>query len=222
MDQQPGPSQSDMCTNQRIPSSCSRDPCPNPHPHPGPRHGAHLPRQIPSAHPCSPTSPDVEQASMGRGNGVGENMLGGNTGQHQTQAAGNLGSAALLLLLHLSADTAKMIFLGLILHPPPFPSWLSLAHGFVRKLAKSCSLSRKRAGMREKEIFDNLCFSMSLFGAAGSNLCPPLPGAQPDLAVSAGGSLAGAHWRKMERRGIFQRKPKQNRENPESCSLCHK
>lgn len=149
-------------------------------------------------------------------------MLGSNKGRHQTQAAGNLGSAA-LLLLHLSADAAKMIFLGLILQTlPPFPSWLSLAHGFMRKLAKSCSLSRKRAGMREKEIFDNLCFSMSLFRAAGSNLCPPLPGAQPDLAVSAGGSLAGAQGRKMERRGIFQRKPKQNRENPESCSLCHK
>lgn len=93
----------------------------------------------------------------------------------------------------------------------------------MRKLAKSCSLSRKRAGMREKkEIFDNLCFSMSLFRAAGSNLCPPLPGAWPDLAVSAGGSLAGARGRKMERGGVFQRKPKQNRENPESCSLCHK
>lgn len=123
-------------------------------------------------------------------------MSGRDKGLHRTRAAGNLGSAALLLCL-LPADAAKTIFLGLVLQPPPFPSWLSLAHGFVRKLAKSCSLSRKRAGMREeKEIFDNLCFSTSLFRAAGSNLCPPLPGAWPDLAVSAGRSLVGAQGEK--------------------------
>lgn len=152
----------------------------------------------------------------------GWSMLGRDKGLHQTRAAGNLGSAALLLRL-LPADAAKTIFLGLILQLPPFPSWLSLAHGFVRKLAKSCSLSRKTAGMREvKEISNNLCFSTSLFRAAGSNLCPPLPGARPDLAGSAGGSLAGARGRKKERRGAFQRKANRNRENPEFCSRCHK
>lgn len=45
--------------------------------------------------------------------------MGSNTEQLLTQAAGNLGSAA--LLLHLSADAAKMIFLGLILLPLLFP-----------------------------------------------------------------------------------------------------
>lgn len=69
---------------------------------------------------------------------------------HQTRAAGNLGSAALLLRL-LPADAAKTIFLGLILQLPAFPSWLSLAHGFVRKLAKSRSLSRKTAGIERGE-----------------------------------------------------------------------
>lgn len=124
----------------------------------------------------------------------GGNVLGRDEGLHPTGAAGNLGSTALLRRL-LPADAAKTIFLALILRtpPPPFPSWLSLAHGFVGKLAKSRSLSRKREGTREeKEIFDNLCFSTSCFRAAGCDLCPALPGARPDLAVSAGGSLAGA------------------------------
>lgn len=99
----------------------SHDPCPDPHPCPGPRCGAaHLPCCVPVTCPQSHTSPNEKQKSAGRRNRVGKNMSGRDKGLHRTRAAGNLGSAALLLRL-LPADAAKTIFLGLILHTLPFP-----------------------------------------------------------------------------------------------------
>lgn len=117
----------------------------------------------PQSHSCCPPQNPVSTSCIAKPR-EGEEKRGGervglDEGLHPTRAAGNLGSAALLLLL-LPADAAKAIFLALILHPPPpslpppslppppFPSRLSLAHGFVGKPAKSRLLSRKRRNGR--------------------------------------------------------------------------
>lgn len=139
----------------------------------------------PQSHSCCPPQNPVSTSCIAKPR-EGEEKRGGecvglDEGLHPTRAAGNLGSAALLLLL-LPADAAKAIFLALILHPPLPPSpllpsppgyhWLTVSWGNLPSLA--CFLEREGTA-EEKEIFDNLCFSTSPIGAAGCARCPVLP-----------------------------------------------
>lgn len=149
----------------------------------------------------------------------GGNVLGRDEGLHPTGAAGNLGSTALLRRL-LPADAAKTIFLALILRTPPsLPSppgyrWRTVSWGNLPSLARF--LEREKERERRRKYLTTFVFPRAVSGRRAAICAPRSPALGLTLLCQQEEVWREHGAAKMERRGVFQTKLKQNRENPES------